>query len=249
MKRKNKILLVSVSLFVSFATLFLASQKARPKKTILWDSWYTVTLGSKNRYAYYHEKAELVDKQLKFSTKMWKLENGFINQEHIGTLSKNTADLQPDFYNMIHIERGTEKQIDATMNGKVLQTKVRQSGKNLPPAQQVIPKGAFFSTVFPMWLGKNASAMKPKTPVPFTTITEGVVHQSPQKPRSGTVYLDSPDTYAKKTSTKRLQVQLGGQGSTWWILPSGEVQKIYYPKTQALVQKTTKKKAQGFLKN
>lgn len=239
-----------------------AVDKATKTDKILWDAWYTITVGKSIHSSYYQERVELKKGRLYFQVNIWKQEEGFINEEQLGVFSENDADLTPLFYNFHRTFGATEMSIDGTIqnapkSARFLIAKVKKGAgvvtggvDQQPIIKRPLPQHAFFAQVFPAWLGKKLSTMKPGQSVSFSSIEE-------DKPESdacisyGRVMLEDqikkPDAFAEKTKTKKLSVYYKDLKSFWWINEHGTVVRIEMPATQTLVQKVTKEEAQGFL--
>ncbi len=246
----QKLLVLALSLCISSISFPTHSEAADAGKP-LWDSWYTVGVNN-TPYAYYNEKVELKKDRVVFLHRMWKLEEGFLNEEQLGAVSANNPELTPMFFNYRSVYRGTEKTMDGTLGDKdrALSVTVKAGDPKKPEAKiykKVIPKGVIFSQFFPVWLGLKLPSLKPGKSTSFSTILEDDASNG-FTPVGGNVTVESPDEFAKKSGTTRLKVVYRGETNHWWVNDKGMAEKIEMPKSNVLVQKVTQEKAEAFLK-
>jgi len=213
-----------------------------------WDSWYTVTLNDKIPYAYYNEQVESKDGRLHLQLHIWKKEEGFLNEEMMGAFAKDDEFLTPLFYNYRVAYKTTETQIDGTIDDKgYLNAKIRRAGIEQPVVKKHIPTKVFFSYLFPVWLAQRHTALKANTPVSFLVLNEDQSEQ--QFPLvSGRVLIQPADEIAKKTQTQKIQVIYDEVTSYWYVQDNGIALMINRPANKTLIQKSSKEKAQSFLK-
>jgi hypothetical protein len=230
-----------------------ASPGAAPAKSQknLWDHWYTVAIGpegSASPYAYYNERVELRESKIFFQHSMWKLEEGFINEEQLGAVASGAPDFAPLFFNFRSAYRGNESIIDGSVDSssRVLSVKVRQTGQEKPAIKKTLPKGVIFSQFFPVWLGNRIKELKPGKPVSFSAILEDAIDVG-YSPVSGKVTLEAPDAFAKKSSTMKLKVLFRNDTNYWYVDAQGAAERIEMPKQRATIVRTSKESAQKFL--
>lgn len=218
---------------------------AHAKETILWDTWYTITIEPNVHFAVYHETVKEVDDKIQYFQKVLKKEEGYTNEESIGAYAMNTPELVPLFYNFRTLYRSTENKIDATIvDGKTLQYRIQKGVENLPMTKKPFPKKAFLSSFFPLWLRFHLSNLKLDQPVSFLTVVEDTVEQNLE---SGIVRKSHPDTIATSTKTSKLTVEYQNNRSSWWVFDTGEVYRIEMPALKRIVQKVSKDKALQFI--
>lgn len=213
----------------------------------LWNHWYTITLAKKIPYAFYNDKAEIKDGQVHFQHRIWKKEEGYINEEQVGALSKDDALLTPLFYNLVSNYRTTQIKVDGTVkDGKMLLVKARSGEKDIPAVKRSIAKGVIFSELFPVWLGRKLGSLSPKKTVTFMTIIEDDIENG-FPTVSGQVRLESPDEFATKSKTRKLSVRFRDQPSTWYVETNGSPVRIVLPVSDGVVDRVTEKVAMRFL--
>lgn len=214
---------------------------------VLWDGWYTVLVGNKVKYAYYNEKAEIKGDRVHFQTRMWKQEEGFINEENMGAFALNDARLTPLFFNFRSTYRSTETKIDGTVGkDQHLSVRVQRGGQSMPPIRRRILDNPFFSVFFPVWIGKNLNSLPQGKTVSFSAILEDNLDTS-FRSVPGNIRLDAPDEFAKKTGTKKFIVNHRDLTSVWWVKDSGMPVRIQMPSQKTLIQMVPQAEAEKFL--
>lgn len=137
-------------------------------KQVLWDAWYVRSIGSL-RYSYYQEIATIQKGRVHIQTHEFKREEGFINEEHIGVLAEDRADLAPVLMNGLFKYRAQTYQIDAVhKEGNRLQFTLAVPGSEPKNVTKTPQKGAFFSTHFGVWLHR----LRPQKKTAFYAIRE-----------------------------------------------------------------------------
>ncbi len=239
----------SFSRFFLLGTLlgFAASSVAAPTPTkLLWNSWYTMTVGGKTPFGYYNDRVEQKDGKIAYQNHLWKMEEGFINEERVVSFGVDNADLSPVLFNFTSTYRDTEMVVDGTFKGNELTVKTRQNKKSLKPIVTNVPSKAFLSTLFQVWIGKRLADLKPGKGLSFTTLFEDSI-QTRYAPIAGSVVLEAEDEYGKKTGTRRLKVDLGGMKTTWYVLPTGEAVRVEKPDQQLVIERKPEAEARRFL--
>jgi hypothetical protein len=228
--------------------LALSSAHAADSGKVLWDYWYTVSV-KKIPYEYYNEKVVFRDGKIQFFNNVWKKEEGFINEEQLGSFSNADMDLTPLFYNYRETYRSTEVRIDGNIHdGTTLVVKAKKGDVALPTVTKSIRAKTFLSLFFPLWLGKKLETMKENVTVSFLTLQEDNIEDGFDSV-SGHVRLEKADDYAKKTGTKKVAVDYKDDArSYWWVDKHGAAQLIEMPDKGTMVERTTKEKAEAFLK-
>ena len=110
MKTRNS-LIPLLLLFSSNALIPAASAADK----VMWDNWYTMTLLGKTAYGYFNEKAVQKKDRVHVQVNLWKLEEGFINEEQVATFSMDNAEVTPLFFNVRMLYRASETKIDGTL--------------------------------------------------------------------------------------------------------------------------------------
>lgn len=225
-----------------------ASSTTSIDEKTLRDTWYTITVSEKIPYGYYNEKLELRKGRLFLQSHVWKQEEDFLNEEQIGAYAENSQELTPLFYNFHATYRSTELAIDGTMGEKNnLSVRIRKNNQQLPIVKRVMPKAAFFSQFFPVWISKKFPELIAGKSISFTTIMEDD-HENGFSPALGRIRADKPDQFAKDTKTHRLVVHYRDVDSIWWVQDDGEAVRIEMPAMRTLVQRVSKAEALEFLK-
>lgn len=246
------------------ASLFFTTTNANAEKkpTVLWDNWYVVTVdlpaqpaagqpAQKLNYSYYNERVEIRESNRLFvQMKMWKKEDGFINQEHEGAFSTNDFNLTPLFFNLYRTQQSTETKIDGTvLTGSRLQIKIQKGGQTLPIVTKSLPKNTMFSIAFPVWIRRNLPELrKTRKSKKFQVVQE----DGPDMKFNiiqGQVRYDQKDAFAEQTGTHRLIVNYENLPSVWWVKDDGYAARIVMPTQKAEVQLVPKDKAEKFLDN
>ncbi|OFZ22235.1 MAG: hypothetical protein A2X94_01920 [Bdellovibrionales bacterium GWB1_55_8] len=234
-------------LFLLVISLFTSSLAFGADKT-LRDTWYTITIGGKIPYGYYNEKLELKKDRLFLQSHVWKTEEDFLNEEQIGAFAEDTLDLKPLFFNFHATYRSTEIAIDGTVkNGNVLSVRTKKGSEQLPIAKRNLPKAAFFSQFFPVWISKHLPELKNGKSLAFTTIPEDGFENG-FSPALGRVKPEKPDAFAKESKTQKLGVTYRDVQSFWWVEDSGEAVRIEMPAMRTVVERVQKSVALQFLK-
>jgi hypothetical protein len=238
-----------VPLFLAALSPFSASaaEGTAPKKSeLLWNSWYTMTVGGKIPFGYYNDRVEMKDGKIAYQNQLWKMEEGFINEERVVSFGKDDANLSPLLFNFLSTYRDTEISIDGTFTGTNLVVKARKQKQTLAPIKVTVSSKAFLSTLFQAWLGKHLGEMKPGKRLAFTTIFEDSI-ETRYSGIPGGVKLEAEDETAKKAGAKKLSVELAGVKSTWYVLPTGEAVRIEKPDQKLVIEKTTEAEARRSL--
>lgn len=217
---------------------------------VLWNAWYTVSLkppGATDaiHYAYYNDRLELKKGQLYYRNDVWKKEEGFINEEHLGALAENDEHLKPLVYNFHSNYRSVETDIDGSASGNVMSVIIKKGGQAQPVLKKTLPSKGFFEIFFPVWLGFRLGRLK-STPTSFQTVLE----DNPDtgfEAVSGTVKLEKPDDVATKTGTRRLAVDYGNVKTLWWVDGAGVAVRIEAPDQGRVVERSTQAVAEKFL--
>ena len=225
-----------------------ASSASSISQSTLWDAWYTVTVNDKIPYAYYNEKAEVTEGRAHIQLRVWKKEEGFINEENFGEFAKTDSDLTPLFYNYRITYKTSETLIDGTIDeNRLLTTKVRKNAQDVPTASKQLPKNAILSYMFPIWLAQRAPTLKQDQSLSFYALSEDALDTG-FPVTTGSITLMKADEVATKTKTKRIKVNFMDADSFWWVGPKGNAIAIDTPQRKVLVQLVSKEKALGFLK-
>jgi hypothetical protein len=223
-----------------------AVAKTQDKTALLWNSWYTMTVGGKVHFGYYNDRVERRDGKIAYQNQLWKKEEGFINEERVVSFGKDDANVTPLLFNFVGTYRDSEFKIDGTFTGTKLNVKGRRNKQNLPPIEVNVPSKAFLSTLFQTWIGKHLSGLKPGKRLAFVTLFEDAL-DTRYSPIHGSITLDPEDAYAKKTRTRKLTVKLSDEESVWYVLPTGESVRIEKPGQHLVIEKTTEAEARRFL--
>lgn len=233
-------------LIFTLSTVANAKSDKSDQSKLLWNSWYVMTVGGKTPFGYYNDRVEKRDGKIAYQNQLWKMEEGFINQERVVSFGKDDENISPLLFNFLGTYRDTELSIDGTFTGKELSVKARRNKQNLPAIQTSVPSKAFLSTLFQAWLGKHLGQLKPGKKYSFTTLFEDGI-DTRYSGIAGGVTLEPEDTFSKKNSTQKLTVDLGNVKSTWYVLPTGEAIRIEKPDQHLLIEKKTEAEALRFL--
>jgi hypothetical protein len=228
--------------------------KAEPsdaKDRLLWDHWYTVTVGKDTRYEYYNDRAELKKGRVVFQNHAWKKEDDFINEEQLGAFAKDDAQLTPLFFNFHSTYRSVETHIDGNITdqsggGRMLSVRVRKGTTESAPIKKMVSPKTFFSSHFPVWLGKNLATLKPGQLHSIQTILEDNL-EAEFTTVHGQVRIEPADEIARKTGSTKLMVNYNDVRSYWWVGKNGAPERIELPHQKTVVQRVTQEAAQKFL--
>lgn len=243
----SRALLISLlSLSPALATQPAVTPPPEEKAQVLWDSWYTVTLSGKVPYGYYNDRVEKKQNKIAFKNQFWKKEEGHVNEEQLIAFAEDTKDLAPLLFNFHSTYRATTIDIDGTIKAGQLTVKPRKNSQSLKTVSRSIPKKAFFSSMFPIWIGKRVTDLKEGKLETFSTILEDNLDRQ-YAPVTGTMKLEKPDEYATKNSALKLAVTYQDRKSTWYVAKTGETLKIVMHDQGAVVEKTPEAQARKFL--
>lgn len=240
----KKIFFLSVMSFLLASSLAQANTQTKPQ----WDTWYIVTVNGNVPYAYYNEKFEMKEGRIHLQMRIWKKEEGFINEENIGAFSKSGAELQPLLYTYQQKYKAVETTIDASFNDKgQLTLNIREPGKAPNPVQKQIPPKTILSYMFPLWLAQKLPSLQEGKIVSFLALAEDRIKEG--FPVSvGQIILQKNDEIANKTKTRKIKVTFDDASSFWWVDSAGQAVAIDTPARKVLVQRVPQQKAEGFLK-
>jgi hypothetical protein len=211
------------------ATAVQASQESKSK--LLWNSWYTMTIGEK----------------IPYQNQLWRTEEGFINEEKVVSFGKDDENVTPLLFNFNGIYRESEINIDGTFSGTTLKVKARRNKQALPPVEASVSSKAFLSTLFQAWIGKHLAGLTLGKRLTFITLFEDLGLDNHYAPINGSITLEADDDFAKKTGTKKLSVETADEKSIWHVLPSGEAVRIEKPGQHLVIEKKTEAEARRFL--
>jgi hypothetical protein len=227
------------------ATAVQASQESKSK--LLWNSWYTMTIGEKIPYGYYNDRVERRDGKIAYQNQLWRTEEGFINEEKVVSFGKDDENVTPLLFNFNGIYRESEINIDGTFSGTTLKVKARRNKQALPPVEASVSSKAFLSTLFQAWIGKHLAGLTLGKRLTFITLFEDLGLDNHYAPINGSITLEADDDFAKKTGTKKLSVETADEKSIWHVLPSGEAVRIEKPGQHLVIEKKTEAEARRFL--
>jgi hypothetical protein len=214
---------------------------------VLWDHWYTVTVGKADHYEYYNDHAEMKKGRVIFQNHAWKKEENFINEEQVGSFAENSPELPPLFFNFHSTYRSTETSIDGNVKDRQLTVRVRKGETEMPLIKKGVAPKAFLSELFPVWLGYHLASFKVGQVQGFQTIIEDNL-EAGFGPVSGQVRVEPADEFAKRTHTTKLLVDYQGIKSNWWVEEVGAPLRIEMPLQKIVVERVTREKAQAFLR-
>ncbi len=212
--------------------------------TVLWDHWYTVNVEPNYHYAYYNERVERKKGRLHVQSRMWKQEEGFINEEQLGSFSEDGPELRPIFFNFHSAYRTNEVTIDANVSGKALAVKIRQGTQDAPPIKRVIANKDIFSSFFPVWVGIQLKAGKSRAS--FHAVLEDN-QELAFRAVPGNIRVEKPDEFSQKSGTTKLLVDHNGLKSVWYVENTGAATRIEMRSQHAIVEKVSEKQARAFL--
>ena len=256
----NKMKITTILLVLLLASSSALADKKVSKKDpsidgerggqVLSDLWYTITIKDKVHYGYYNDRAEMKQGKVFFKNQLWKNEEGYINEEQVGVFSENNPELSPLFFNFHSTYRTTETTIDGTVQtgtgGSILTVKVKKGGQELPIIKKNLPSKIFFSSVFPLWLERRMSSLKPGQTQSFLTILEDSV-DSGFETAFGRILVEKPDAFATKSGTLKITVTNHDQHSIWYVDAKGNPLRIEMPEQHAIVDRVTEAVATKFL--
>jgi hypothetical protein len=214
----------------------------------IWDAWYTVTIGKKIHYEYYHDHAELKGDRIYYQNHAWKKEEEFINEEQLGAFAQDNAELSPLFFNFHSAYRSTETVIDGTVkpNTKLITIKIRKGSEDVAPITKGMSGHSTFSSLFPVWLKRHISELKAGHSITFWSIQE----DDPDMQFSSNateVRLDKPDAFAESTHTRKLNIRYRGLQTFWWVDQDNLPLKVEIPQQRMTIERVAQEKAEHFL--
>lgn len=238
-------------LAVTNFTVPSVSEAAPPvqKQETLWDAWYTITLKQTVKYAYFHEVVRRDQGRIHYQSDMWKKEDDFINEEHLGSFAEDKPELAPLFFNLESFFRGSKTKIDGTVRDGNLTVKTTRGEMTLPMNTISISSKSplFFSVFFPLWVKNSQGSFKKGKVHGFWAILEDNIDEK-FKPKRGLLRLEDEDALSKSTKTTKYTVRYGNITSTWYIHPSGMTEKMVNSKQKSVLQRVTESAAKDFFK-
>jgi hypothetical protein len=222
-----------------------AAATAVPNK-LLWDAWYTITISKTVHYSYFSERFEIKDGKLFYQSKSWKQEEGYLNEEQLGSLAEYTTDLTPLFFNFHSTYRTTETVIDGNVRDHQLTVKIRKANTDLPLVKKNFPSKTIFSALFPVWLGFRLPVTKPGATISFLTVMEDNL-ETGFGTVSGQARIEPPDAFSTSSKTTRVSVNYKDLRATWYVERNGMPVRIEIPAQKAVVEKVGENDAKAFL--
>jgi hypothetical protein len=239
-----------IAFTLCFGQPLLAAKKSeKAEKKILADSWYVMTSADGKAAGFYNERFEEADGgRISGFQKLVQLEADHQIEENLGFFSKSDAALTPEFFNMMRTERLNKLQIDGTFTEKgALSARVRENEKERPILKRSIPKGAFLSGMFPIWLASKRDQIGKKS-IPFVAVLENR-YDSNFAPVSGTVNAAPEDAISKQQGLKRVRVVLDQDVSYWYLDEQLAAKRIVFEANGLVVERTTEKAAKAALES
>lgn len=210
---------------------------------VIWEAWYTITLKDGSHYAYYQDRAELRGGKAYFQENVWKNEEGFINEEQVGTFSEPTPDLTPVLFSFHANYRGTETLIDGNIpDGRTATIKVRKGNQDLPPIKRMLPSKTILATAFPLWIKEHAADIPVGGSRSITVLYEDQVDAG-FPAIVGRVHREKNPTAGGAMS---FVVDIADVKSHWVLNGEGIVERMEMPSFGRLVQKVSAEKARSF---
>ena len=219
---------------------------AQAAEKTLWDSWYTVTVGGKTHYGYYNDKITQADGKIRFQNQFWKQEEGYINEEQLGAIADDNAELTPVFFSFRSNYRAAELVIDGNVSGKVLTVKIRKAKAELPPIRKTLPSKAVLSIYFPVLAAKKLTGMKVGDGAAFLAVLEDNIDLA-YRAVDGKMKVEKPDAFALKSHTAKVSVTYSDRRSVWYLEPSGNAVRIEMPDQNTVVERVPQSQAKNFL--
>jgi hypothetical protein len=237
-----------VSKISRISWVLIATPLVSSNATVLWDNWYTVS-DHNTPHSYYNEKAEITGERAKIQVNTWIKDGSRIRSENLGATAKNNESLDPIFYNFRTQQEGEEKVIDGSIDGKgkVFSVKSRTGIRQSKPLKAQMLPNLILASFFPMWIHQNYKRITGVQPKEFQAILEDQV-EGEVPVILGTAYEMRSDEFAESTKTRKLRVVFNKIVNYWWVTPKGDAVRIEIPSFERVVQKTTKEKAESFLK-
>ncbi len=215
--------------------------------TLVSEHWYTTTLGKGVHYGYYNERLEKRDGKLFFLNQSWKKEQDFIIEEQAGAVATPPPQFGQQFFNFHSTYRSTETTIDGSVKDGMLTVKVRRGkSEDAAPLKKAMPRSAFFSIFFPVWIGMELPKLKEGQSIGYLTILEDNIDAG-FSAMNGQVRLEKPDAFALKTKTRKLTVSNPGLKSTWWVDAQGSAVRIENPAQKSVIERVSEEQAKKFL--
>lgn len=235
-------------LIITICVIFSTRASADLAKAPVWKAWYVVKTKDGTAVQYYKDEVNHTQGKLHFTNEIWKKEEGYINEEHLGAFSEDSESLKPLFYNLKSAYRSSELQIDGTIQPDgTLVVKIQKDGKTLPPVKSMPSKQAFFSSFFPVWLSIQLKTLKENESKTFYAIQEDDI-ESRFMTVIGRVKLEKPDELAIQTKTKKISVNYRDLPSTWWVDAKGIATRIEMKTNGLIVSKVSEAEAKNSLK-
>jgi YihY family inner membrane protein len=221
--------------------------KAQEKDPRDRDFWYTVTVQKGFHYAYYNDRIEYRDGKIHFLNQYWKNEEGYINQESLGGIAKDDAQLTPVFYHFRSAYRTHETLIDGSVDesSRWVNVKIRKNGTELPTVRRSLSPMTILSMHFPLWLGKNLMEFSEQKLTSFRALIEDS-QELGFGSIPGTVRRLPPDSFAIEKNAVLLAVDHRDTETRWWVDAQGFPLRIEMPRIQTVVERVLRKTAETF---
>ncbi len=224
-----------------------------------WDRWYLMQTDQGTTSLVTAAIQETVktesDGRVFYQAHVWKREDGFLNEEHLGIYSKSDSSVAPLSFSFVRKYRQTEDQLDGKVDGNKLVVTGTISGRKMPPVRKSLPKGTIFVSLFPYWLSKKTDVPDTAVTAPlkkgvnkwfsFYAVAEDSVDRRFQ-PMSGRVRAEALDDLARATGTAKYSVEFQGQPSVWYVKPEGYPVRYTFSKTGRTVVEVPEAEARKF---
>ncbi len=238
-----------MSIFSRFSFGFLIAPFSLAVASPLWDNWYTVSEHN-TPHSYYNEKAEISGDRVKIQVNTWIREGKKIRSENLGASAKNTERLEPLFYNFrTQDAAGEDKVIDGTVDakGKIFSVKNRTGIHQSKPLKAEMLPNLILASFFPVWIHQNYKRISGVQPKEFSAILEDQV-EGEVPVITGTAYEMRSDDFSTSTQTRKLRIEFNKVVGIWYVAQKGDAVRIDVPSLERVVTKTTRARAESYLK-
>ena len=226
------------SLILCFCTYFISTFSWAGGSITGYNAWYVLKTADGTPLMKWNESLTPTPDQLKFELKIWKQEDGVINEEFEGAFAHHTPDLVPKFFNLSRTFQGSTLQVDGTVQANQLVIKVRMEGQsaNRPAQRVLVSKGTILNAFFPVWLKINHSTLDSKKWTKLQTIPE----DDPQM-------VFRPTMAKLKKSPQGVDVDYRGLKSRWILDQDGVATSIELQSLKAIATRISAKEAAEIL--
>lgn len=226
--------------YLLVAASFLIATSVHASPISGYQAWFVMKSRDGTPMMKWSETLTPKDDQLRLELKIWKEEDGVINEEMEGAFAENNETLRPKFFNLSRSFQGSTLQVDGTLQGRELMIKVRSGGTSAdrPVSRVVVRPGMILNAFFPVWLRLHHATLDSKKGIHVQTLPEDdpqmtfrpVTARVKRSPKGGRVF----------------DVDYRGLKSRWTLDEDGVPKTIEFQSLSAIAQRVSPQEAAQF---